>query len=222
MMATQSTNSAFQSILADCIDYAEFRIYRRLDLLNTRYRDQTAKCTQGSREVTLPSTVLVVESLAVIKPAGSTTPAGVRALLTPTTHEFIDAVYPGDGTSYQGTPEYFAMVAQAQAVVGPAPDGDYYVEVFGVYRPLPLSSTNTTTVLTDLLPDLFLAASMVFMAGYQKNFGAQADDPRMAVSWEAQFQELMKWAESEEFRKKFAASSWTSRIASPEASNQRG
>lgn len=50
--------------------------------------------------------------------------------------------------------------------------------------------------------DLFVAAAMVFMSGYQKNFGAQADDPKMAMSWETQYQALLRGAMDEEARKK--------------------
>ncbi len=222
LMATQSTNTAFQTILPNCIQYAEFRIYRQLDILNTRYRDTSTICTPGERTITLPDTLVVPETIAILTPAGSLPPVASRAILTAVSHDIIDMLYPSNGTAYQGQPEIFAMIGQASALLGPSPDQAYNVEVFGTYRPLPLSASNTTTVLTELLPDLFLAASMVFMAGYQKNFGAQADDPKMALSWEDQYTKLMSFAESEEFRKKYGASSWSSRIPNPVANQQRG
>jgi hypothetical protein len=113
-------------------------------------------------------------------------------------------------------------VGQQQAAVGPCPDQAYNVEVYGTYRPATLSATNPNTPLTVLLPDLFLAASMIFMSGYQKNFGAQADDPKMAASWESQYEKLMMGATSEEFRKKFQSSTWTSMIKPVEADKSRG
>ena len=33
-------------------------------------------------------------------------------------------------------------------------------------------------------PELLLCACMVFASGYQRDFGAQAEDPQKAVSWE--------------------------------------
>lgn len=223
LMATATDDPYFQSILPMCVDYAEQRIYRELDLLNTRMRDSSTTCTAGSRMVTLTSTLVVPETLAVITPAGSAPANGTRSVLTPATHDFIDSVYPNDGPAeYQGLPLYFAMLDQQSALVGPSPDGAYVLEVTGTYRPTPLSAANVSTPLTLLLPDLFTAASMCFMAAYQKNFGAQADDPKMAQSWEAQYQQLMASAKSEEFRKKFQASSWTSMIPSPEVNRQRG
>ena len=40
--------------------------------------------------------------------------------------------------------------------------------------------------------------------------GSQSDNPQQAQSWEAQYQGLIKSAEMEEVRKKFAGPGWTS------------
>jgi hypothetical protein len=53
-------------------------------------------------------------------------------------------------------------------------------------------------------------ASMIFVSGYQRNFGRASDDPAMAQSYEAQYQTLLKGATVEEARKKFESSGWTS------------
>lgn len=222
LMATITTDPNFVAILPDCIDYAEQRIYRELDLLNTRFIDTSVTTTAGNRTVNLNSGLYVLETLAVITPAGASTSTGQRAVLQPVTHDFIDIVYPNTQTAYQSQPLYYAMITQTQAILGPCPDGAYLVETVGTQRPAPLSISNTSTVLTTMLPDLFLAASMVFMTGYQKNFGAQADDPKMSQSWEAQYQALMAGAKSEEFRKKYESSTWSSMIQSPVADKQRG
>ena len=223
LMAVSTTDTNFVAILPMCIDYAEERIYRELDLLNTRFRDSSTVCAVGVREITLPATLIVAETLAAITPAGTLPNAGTRNMMIPVTHDFIDMVYPNSGpATYQSLPKYFAMLTQTTALVGPSPDQAYKVEVVGTQRPATLSASNTTTVLTTLLPDLFMAASMIFMAGYQKNFGSQADDPKMSQSWENQYQALMQWAKSEEFRKKFESSSWTPMIQSTVADKQRG
>ena len=98
------------------------------------------------------------------------------------------------------------MVTDQSIVMAPSPGAAFAVEVIGNIRPTPLSATNTTTFLASYLPDLFFAASMIFVSGWQKNFGAQADDPRMAMSWETQYQGLLSSAKIEELRKKYAAS----------------
>jgi len=73
-----------------------------------------------------------------------------------------------------------------------------------------LSSLNTTTYLTQHLSDLFFAACMCSIAGYQKDFGAQSDDPRNAVSWEQQYAQRLNSANKEEMRRKFQSGDWTS------------
>ena len=60
-----------------------------------------------------------------------------------------------------------------------------------------------TTQLTNFFPDLFIAASMIFASGYQRDFGSQSDNPQQAQSWESQYQTLIKSASTEEARKRF-------------------
>ena len=49
------------------------------------------------------------------------------------------------------------------------------------------------------------AASAIFLMGYQRDFGAQSDDPAAAQSWENQYEKLLMGANAEEMRRKFAA-----------------
>ena len=81
-------------------------------------------------------------------------------------------------------PALYAMITDQQIIVGPAPGlmtkRKYTIECIGTIRPAPLSPTNTTTYLSLYLPDLFLAASMVFMSAFQKNFSAGSRRPANA------------------------------------------
>jgi hypothetical protein len=118
-------------------------------------------------------------------------------------------------------PTYFAMTTQTSLIVGPWPDALYQAEVVGTIHPASLSPTNTTTILTQYLPDLFLAASMVFGAAYLQNYGAAqaVDNPGMGITWESHYQALKQSAAVEEARKKFNAEGWSSKqpsqIATP-------
>jgi len=51
---------------------------------------------------------------------------------------------------------------------------------------------------------------MIYISAYQRNFGKAVDDPAMAVTYESQYQALLKSAVIEESRKKFEASGWSS------------
>ena len=50
---------------------------------------------------------------------------------------------------------------------------------------------------------------------------AQGDDPRSAVSWESQYQLLVKEVKEEEMRKKFATEAWQSQEETPLATPKR-
>jgi hypothetical protein len=219
-MIVGSTDANFQTFLPGAIDYAEQRIYRELDLVFTTVIDATGTCSSGSRLVTLPSTWVVVEEINVITPSTATAATGSRNQLVPITREYINYSYPSN-SSFNGVPQYWNLLSQSQIMVGPAPDAPYVIEVIGTQRPTALSSTNTNTFLTQYLPDLFMAASMVFASGYLQNFGSQSDNPQQATSWESQYQALMKSASVEEARKKFQSEGWTTESPSPIASPKR-
>ena len=121
-----------------------------------------------------------------------------------------------------GIPKYFCPFDDYTFFLGPYPDAVYTVEIVGTYRPTSLSSTNTTTFISLYLPDLMIMASMVYVSGYQRNFGRANDDPQMAVSYESQYQVLLKSALDEENRKKFEAAAWSSRSTSVSATPTRG
>ena len=112
------------------------------------------------------------------------------------------------------------MLTQDSLYVGPYPDQNYPVEIQGTYRPEPLSLTNPTTYITEYLDDLFIAASMVFASGYMRDFGAQADNPAQAQSWENQYQLIVKGANLEALRQKFTGPAWTSLSAIPIADSR--
>lgn len=219
LMVTDPANPDFVAILPSIIDYAEQRSYRELDLLNTVVRDSSGVFSASNRNFTLPTAsgvFVTVLGINAITPAGSPPDTGTRNQLVPTTRDYLDAVWPSvTGT---GLPVNFAMITQGTIIVGPWPDAGYTVEVVGTIRPTPLSASNTSTFLTLYLPDLFMAASMVFASGFMRNFGSQADDPKMAQSWETQYKTLFASANVEEMRKKFAGPGWSSQQPAPLAS----
>jgi hypothetical protein len=220
-----TTDPNFLTMLPNAIDDAEQRLYRQLDLLNTITRDSSASLTAGSRTFNLPASIgtfYVTEDINVITPSSQSNPdLGTRNSLMPASKEYLDLTW--NSVNGSTVPQYFAMITQNQIIVGPWPDQSYQVEVVGTIRPQPLSSTNVTTLLSWYFPDVFVAASMVFVAGYMKNYGAGPglDDPRQGVSWETHLQELLKSAEVEEQRKKFAGPGWSPKEPAPIATPPR-
>lgn len=217
-----ATDTNFATILPQMITYAENRIYRDLDFLFTSTSLTGYQLAAGSRSLTIPQGSLVVsEQINIITPAGVTNPdLGTRNPCLPTTKEFLDAVY-GSAAS-AGIPQYFVPFNDNLFLFGPFPNDNYYVEIIGTYRPDSLSATNPTTFISLYLPDLFIMASMIYISAYQRNFGRMNDDPQMAVTYESQYQALLKGAGVEEARKKFEASGWSSQSPSPVATPSRG
>lgn len=212
----------FVSNIPSMIEYAELRILRDLDLLVVSGSIEGYFLTVGSRQITIPmGTMVVSEQINVITPYPVSDPElGARNPMTPTTKEYLDMVY-GD-SSVTGLPEYYVPFNDNLFLVGPFPDANYYVEIIGTVRPPPLSVSNPTTFISQYLPDLFTMASMVYVSGYQRNFGRQSDDPQMAQSYEQQYKILLEGAVKEEVRKKYESVGWSSMDPSPLATPTRG
>lgn len=214
-------DAAFQAAIPTMINYAEMRIYRELNLLETVTRNDSNTLTSNSRTFTVPAEFVVVEGMNVITPeTAPSADAGVRNPLTLVTREYLDNIWPS--SAGVAVPRVVAQINQSTYVVGPPPDAGYRVEVIGTIRPTPLSPTNTETFLTRHLQDLLIAASMVWVTGYQRNFGAQGNDPQYASSWEGQYQIAFKSANVEELRKKWSADAWTPKQPNPIAEPKRG
>lgn len=227
LMGFNATDPNYISIEPSIIAYAENRISRDLNLLGTIARDSSGALTANSRFFTLPAaaqTFDVVHTVSVVTPAGTTpSTGGIRTPLTPVSKEFIDLCWPNEvASSAASVPSYFAMLTDQTIIVGPSPGDTFGIEVTGYADQSPMSAANPVTYIATNLPDLLVAASMIFAAGYMKNYGSQADDPKMAVSWESQYQTLLAGAQSTESRRKFAGASWTSHQAEPSAVPQRG
>lgn len=212
------TEVNYVAILPRMIEYAEDRLYRELDLIATN-TEGVGDMIAGQRTVVVPDSVLIVQSAAVVTPAGVLPAAGKRNPLQRVSLEFMNYVWPSGAE--QGVPLYYTMQTDALIAVAPTPDDVYKISAWGPVRPEPLSSSNQTTWLTDNLPDLFIAASMVFGSGYQRNFGAQSDDPKMAQSWENQYQLLMRSGSTDEMRRKAASVAWQPYSPTPLAREMR-
>lgn len=225
LTANDPTNTEFLQILPAIIDYAEGRIYRDLDLLSTVVVNNSTTLMANTRDFTLPSptqgTYDIVDQINLFE-NDSRTP------LTPVSREVLDMLWPSSSAASITTrPSVFAMTSSDMSSnltlsVGPVSGQDVGIEVLGRVKPTPLSASNTTTYLTSQLPDLFIAGSMIFATGWQKNFGGQSDDPRMGASWETQYQALLSDADQNAARQKFAGTSWTSKRPEPAAAPQRG
>jgi hypothetical protein len=241
MAVVAETDPAFVEILPQMITYAENRMYRDIDFMftSTSLHGLSFVLTPGNRNLSFninlalnsdaqAGTFVVSEQINLLTDASgnaatTTDPdACVRVPLLPTTKEFLDAVYGSSLTANRGQPQYFVPFNETLFFVGPVPDQAYPVEVVGTYRPNSLSATNTSTFISLYLPDVFIMASMIYISAYQRNFGRLNDDPQMAITYESQYQALLKSAIVEEARKKFDAAGWSSQSPATVATPTRG
>lgn len=214
---TVITDPNFVTMLPNSIDYAELSIYRDLDFLALHGPTSLGTSTVGLNTLGVSPSVVVLEELYY---GPNETP------ITPLSQAAIRAIYAG---APNGPPQYFAVIGHAaggwvpsvQVLLGPAPDQAYNFIAYVTERQPPLSATNTTTFISQELPDLFWAAAMIYWAGYLKSFGSMADDPKLAISWEGEYQRLLKSANTEEMRKKFQSSNWQAQNPAPLAAQPR-
>jgi hypothetical protein len=217
MLAVPVTDAGYQTALPDIINDAEQRIRRDLDLMAFTVVDSSSALQANQRAFTFPQHFVVAQNINVVLPTGALSP------LVPADRSVIDFMWPQNASvTTPSIPQYFCMVTDQDIRVGPPPDLAYGIQIIGSVIPTPLSATNTSTYIATYLPDLFMAASLVFAAGYQKNFGAQAEDPRAAMSWNVHYDTLLQSAQTEEMKKRFQADGWTSRSATPLAKPPRG
>lgn len=207
-------------LLEAMIAYAELRIYRELDLLHTVTEAQTSDLTPGTRSVAVPGNIFIVNSASLITPASTAAAAGTRVPLQRVSVEFMNFAWPTAATT--GVPSFYALQDEDDIILAPTPAAAYRLAVVGIFRPAPLSSGNTSTFLTDNMPDLFVAASAIWGFGaINADFGAQSENPQSAQSWEAQYQALKAGVDGETLRQKAWGTQWQPWSPSPAARESR-
>lgn len=233
VMQDPNGQALLNQILPQVISYAELRIYRdpELDFLATRTTDTTSITQRGIRSALIPPQFVVVEGVTLLLPANTrpTAALGVpanmeRVSLLRADRDFLDTTWPIESLVQRPAhfETYYAIFSQQETAEGddpvplpssfliaPTPDNTYYAELTGTFRPAALSATNPQTFISVFLPDLMLSASMVFVAGTQKSYGQQSDDPRLAMSWEQLYTKQKQGAAVEEARKKSQSSGWS-------------
>lgn len=229
---TVSTDSNFNVIIPEMLNYAELRIQRDLDLLSSVSSKTPYILSSGSNLLSIPTDDFITVQTVSVTNGTSKSP------LLPVTKQYIQSVY--NDSSYTGTPKVFSMYGGDSAtggktsnyiLVGPYANSTYTFSVSGTTRlptlyptiggdGYPISGSGTTFIST-YFPDLLVLASMIYISAYQRNFGRMSDDPAMAQSFEGQYQAVRQSAITEEYRKKFQGPAWTSESPSPIAAPGR-
>lgn len=203
-----SLSPDFVQLFPNATSYAEARISRDLVLLNTR----------GQQTGTISGATFALSSLAA--PSGLSLPVVVLegvalsgADSTPYHYDeasldTVNLIWPNPTMTLAPSAadwigRYWAMRNDLTIVVVPTVDTSYTLTGTGLFVQTPMSNAVQTTYIGNVYGDLMFCAVMIFMLGaLRRNFGAQADEPRSAQSWEAQYQALLPGAKAEEARRR--------------------
>jgi hypothetical protein len=183
------SNVLTDSILDSMIRDAELRIFREVDADYAR-EYATANVNINSPYLQLPnatsSSGLTSTRRAVI----------VRSFLvydstqSPTTKEYLDKrdtsfIFEYNSTGATGVPKYYANWKETTLIMAPTPDVQYQVQLSYIYTPDHLSATNTTTYLSDNVPDLLFYATMMqayeFLKGPMDMYKVYSDKYTVAI-----------------------------------------
>ena len=142
LMNTPWDETEFQIMIPDAINYAELRMYRELNLVNTRVASTAANLTANSRTFNLPTPTagpfITVTGLNVITPVGRTTTNGKRNQLVARSRMFVDYIADYETASAASViPTMYYMRDQSTVIVGPSPGASFNMEVIGTIRPNP-------------------------------------------------------------------------------------
>ena len=226
-----TNNPDFQnSINTWFIPYAEQRIYKECIFLANRTTEESATVTAGTPYFSLGALAnqpVVVEGFAVITPVGSASNSGgTKWEFAPVSLDFIDMIWTTESTTSSPLDtatavRFWAMYDNQTIKFTPTLDAAYTAAVTGIFQPTPLSEANPETYLTINYPAFFLAASMIAVAGYMRDYGQQSDDPKLAQSWESQYATLRESVVMEEQRRRGQGTGWSAMGPTPLAQPPR-
>ena len=156
-------NVLTSTILDGIIENAEFRIFRDIDSDNNR-RYATANLITSDRFISRPAGLLIVRSAQIVDSNGSSEPDN-REFLQYRDTSFMSEFNPTGGT---GVPKYYSLWDEQKIVVAPTPDATYEIQLNYILKDPGLSSTNTTTYISQNFPNGLLYACLVEAYGFLK------------------------------------------------------
>ena len=149
-------NVLTSTIINGIISDAEFRILRDVDSDSNR-RYVTAQLVSGNRFIKTPEDLLAIRSAQIVDSDGIGASDNREFL------EYRDTSYMSEfnPTGSTGVPKYYSNWDEEHIVVAPTPNATYTIQVNYILKPDGLSSTNTTTYLSQQFPNGLLYACLV-------------------------------------------------------------
>ena len=174
------SNVLTTAILNDIIEHAESRIFRNADL-DVFKKYKTANLTIGDPFVAMPGAT--PQLFAFIRYIQIFSTDNVRITLEKKDTYFINEFIPNRTTT--GTPKYYANWDNDTIILAPSPDATYTVELAYNAQPTGLSSSNTTTWVSNNAPEMLLYACLVEAFKFLKN-------PQMVQMYESYYKQALQ------------------------------
>ena len=170
------SNVLSDSVLENIILNAQYRIFRDVPIDADR-KQQLGNFVAGQESINAPAGCLFVRGIQVYDTAGSEI-TGANRWLEKKDMTYLQEYQDVTGTSAaQGQPKYYAMFGGATGTtdttsgrlfLAPAPDSTYVFKIHYEAIPTGLSSSNTTTYISQYFPNGLLYACLVEAYGFLK------------------------------------------------------
>jgi len=167
---TEVDSSVLTNTICDTfIKNSEYRIFREADADYSR-EYATSSFNSGNKYLLLPDDntdegTTTIRRALIVRSVIVTNTSSNQVALDPRDDTFITEYNAGGST---GFPKYYSMYRENAIQVAPIPDAAYAVTLDYVYTPDNLSSTNTTTYISQNAPELLLYACLVEAFAYLK------------------------------------------------------
>ena len=158
------SNVLTTTIVNDFIEHAELRIFREIDL-DVYKKNATATLTASTPFVTMPGVIPTdfefVRYVAIYSSSGSL--GGLtnneRVILQKKDASFLSEYWPNRTST--GVPKYYANYDEDSLILAPTPNAAYTMDLEYNAQPTGLSSSNTTTWVSNNAPMLLLYACLI-------------------------------------------------------------
>ena len=174
------SNVLTTTILNDIIEHAESRIFRNADL-DVFKKYKTASLTTGDPFVAMPGAT--PQTFAFVRYIQIFGTDNIRVTLEKKDSSFINEYVPN--RTITGTPKYYANWDNDTILLAPAPDAAYTVELAYNAQETGLSSSNTTTWVSNNVPEMLLYACLVEAFKFLKN-------PQMVQMYESYYKTALQ------------------------------
>ena len=168
------SNVLTSTIVDDIIENAEFKILREVPI--DAYKKQSiGNLVTGQNTINVPAKTLFVKGVQVYDSTSAST--GANTWLEKKDESYLQEYQPSTETSARAKPKYYAMFGGATGVsdttsgrlfLAPAPDNTYTFKIHYEAIPDGLSSSNTTTYISQYFPNGLLYACLVEAYGFLK------------------------------------------------------